>query len=99
MIISRYKVLIQQFGAPNQSVPPQYKMYSIGLYFDASIIKREINSISEGFYTIFLKKFLLPYLLFVAAFLIGQVIFIVYFSNKIFKTINELSDKIQILSD
>jgi hypothetical protein len=69
MIISRYKVLIQQFGA-NQS-GPLYKMYSIGLYFDASIIKREINSISEGFYSIFLKKFLLPYLLFVAAFLVG----------------------------
>ena len=71
--MSRYKVLIQQFGT-NVS-EPLYKQYSIGVYFDAGLIKRKISSIQNMFVKTFLQKFLLPYLLFVAFFLVAQVMY------------------------
>jgi hypothetical protein len=98
MILANFTVKIFDFNETLFQTEPKFKAYSIGLWFEASVIEEKINSIFRKFFHTFLTLFLTPYLLTVAIFLIAEVIFIVFFSNRIFRTIKDLYDKIEILS-
>lgn len=98
MILANFTVKIFDFNETEFEMDPKYKAYSIGLWFEASVIEEKINSIFRKFFRTFLTLFLMPFMITVVFFLIAEVIFIVFFSNRIFRTIKDLYDKIEILS-
>jgi hypothetical protein len=66
--------------------------------FESYLIDGKIEEIQRKFFDIYLTLFVLPFLGIVCFFLVGEVIFIVWFTRKIFRTINGLYDKIEMLN-
>jgi hypothetical protein len=66
--------------------------------FESYLIDEKIEAIQQKFFDIYLTLFVLPFLGIVCFFLVGEVIFIVWFTRKIFRTINGLYDKIEMLN-
>jgi hypothetical protein len=66
--------------------------------FESYLIDGKIEEIQQKFFDIYLTLFVLPFLGIVCFFLVGEVIFIVWFTRKIFRTINGLYDKIEMLN-
>ena len=94
MIITNFSVNIENF----KNAPKSQKVYTLGLMFESSLIEEKIASIQSKFYSNFIRLFMTPFLLIVSAFLLVAVLFIHGFSRRIFTTINNLSDKIDLLN-
>ncbi|TNV85843.1 hypothetical protein FGO68_gene7215 [Halteria grandinella] len=99
---TKYAMMMQNFSVHLQEFPERspdiYKSYTLGVMFESSIIDEKIASTQKKFYTTFLVLFLIPFLCMVAVFLICEIIFIVIFTRRIFTTINDLFDKIDMLN-
>ncbi|TNV85829.1 hypothetical protein FGO68_gene14428 [Halteria grandinella] len=66
--------------------------------FESSIIEKKIATIQHKFLRTFLVLFMAPFLIMVSFFLICEVLFLINFTRRIFSTINDLSEKIQMLT-
>ncbi|TNV74786.1 hypothetical protein FGO68_gene12303 [Halteria grandinella] len=73
------------------------KTYTAGVMFGAQIIDDKIKSIKDKFFSIFIFLFLRPYVITVLIIFALEVVFIVRFTSNIFKTINDLHEKIDLL--
>ncbi|TNV85917.1 hypothetical protein FGO68_gene8981 [Halteria grandinella] len=96
IIISNISVTIEHYQSAK--IPKRQKPYVVGLIFESSIIEKKIMQIQQLFFRNFLVYFMLPFLIIVVLMLMGEVVFIVCFSRQIFCTINDLYDKINMLS-
>jgi hypothetical protein len=80
------------------TIPPEKKPYTLGVLFEYSYIEKTITSIENKFYRTFLVLFVAPFVAVTLVFLISEVLLIIWFTNRIFITINELYDKIDLLN-
>lgn len=94
MIMQNFSVFIEDFKSPNK-IP---KDYTLGVMFESSLIEEKIATIQRKFRRTFLVLFMAPFLAMVAFFLICEVVFLAYFTRRIFRTINDLFEKIEMLS-
>ncbi|TNV85395.1 hypothetical protein FGO68_gene1070 [Halteria grandinella] len=92
--MQNFSVQIQDFRSPNK-IP---KDYTLGVMFESSLIEEKIATIQRKFLRTFLVLFMAPFLMMVTFFLICEVLFLIHFTRRIFSTINNLFEKIQMLS-
>ncbi|TNV85694.1 hypothetical protein FGO68_gene4109 [Halteria grandinella] len=95
MAITNFSVNYVNFQ-PN--MPQKMKTYTVGVMFDSQLIDAQINQMKAHFVDNFIFLFLTPFITIVGIALLLEVLFIVQFSRKIFKTINDLYDKIELLN-
>lgn len=74
------------------------KEYTLGVMFESSIIEEKIATTQKKFFRTFVVLFMTPFLTMVSLFLICEVIYLTIFTRRIFSTINDLYDKIDMLS-
>lgn len=95
MVITNFSVNYVNF---QPHMPQLSKTYAVGVMFDSELIDAKINSTQRLFVSNFISLFLVPFMLIVSAMFIVEVAFLVQFSRKIFRTINELYNKIDLLN-
>ncbi|TNV85710.1 hypothetical protein FGO68_gene10425 [Halteria grandinella] len=99
---SKYAMIMQNFSVHIQKFTPDtneaYKQYTFGLMFESSIIEEKIQLMQHKFYKTFLVRFVPFFLGIIIFFQICEVIFIILFTKRIFLTINDLFEKIDMLS-
>ncbi|TNV85727.1 hypothetical protein FGO68_gene754 [Halteria grandinella] len=66
--------------------------------FESVLIEEKIATIQHKFIRTFLVLFMAPFLTMVGIFLLFEVLCLVYFTRRIFSTINDLFEKIEMLS-
>ncbi|TNV85546.1 hypothetical protein FGO68_gene11413 [Halteria grandinella] len=82
----------------NRELPMRQKAYTLGVMFESYEIEDKIQEIQRKFLRTFLILFMMPFLIMVCVFLLGEVVYIIWFSRKIFNTINYLYEKIDMLN-
>ncbi|TNV86120.1 hypothetical protein FGO68_gene15523 [Halteria grandinella] len=95
ILMQNFSIYIEDFESPNK-IP---KDYTLGVMFESSLIEKKITAIQHKFLRTFLVLFMAPFLTMVSFFLICEMLFLVLFTRRIFSTINDLFDKIQMLSE
>ncbi|TNV85884.1 hypothetical protein FGO68_gene11011 [Halteria grandinella] len=94
--IQNFTVNIEHFK--EAGVPRKTKSYTLGVFFESTVIEAKIKQIENQFYHTYIFLFVVPFLVMVIIFLVCEIIFIMRFTRKIFRTINDLYDKIDMLS-
>ncbi|TNV85767.1 hypothetical protein FGO68_gene2662 [Halteria grandinella] len=94
MMLKNFTVNIEQFAQIKQ----EQKSYTLGVMFESKIIEEKIAETQKKFYRIFLVLFMMPFLGLVILFLVSEILFIISFTKKIFQTINDLFEKINLLN-
>ncbi|TNV85868.1 hypothetical protein FGO68_gene4533 [Halteria grandinella] len=94
MMMQNFSVQIVDYKTPMK----QSKEYTMGVMFESSIIEQKIATTQKKFFKTFIVLFMAPFLFMVTVFLICEIIYLAIFTRRIFSTINDLYDKIDMLS-
>ncbi|TNV85841.1 hypothetical protein FGO68_gene299 [Halteria grandinella] len=94
MMMQNFSVQIIDYKSPKKI----QKDYTLGVMFESSIIEQKIAATQKKFFRTFIVLFIAPFLFMVTLFLICEVIYLTIFTRRIFSTINDLFEKIDMLS-
>ncbi|TNV85795.1 hypothetical protein FGO68_gene11749 [Halteria grandinella] len=94
MMMQNFSVQLVDYKSPKKI----QKEYTLGVMFESSIIEQKIAATQKKFFRTFIVLFMAPFLFMVTLFLICEVIYLTIFTRRIFSTINDLFERIDMLS-
>eukprot|EP00347_Sterkiella_histriomuscorum_P017132 403350545 len=94
MILSKLRIKLKKFDSKSSE---KFKDFDFGLIFEGDYIKRGKDDILWRFNSIYGHYFILPYVILLMIFTVAYMIFLIWFSTRIFNPMDELYEKIEVM--